>query len=270
MLEFLTPGVGAVAAGGLGFLGGIMGNQASARQAQLNRDFQAEQSSTAHQREVLDLRAAGLNPILSGTGGSGASTSSGSTAQQNDVITPAVNSAMQMARTIVDTKKTEADTQLVMAQKLKAAEDASLSTALAAESRYRLDPQGQMEDKTYPNSIDASSMRDMSQYRVNQSLIPQAKSLIAKLDSEKVGQDIKNKIFGQDLEVAKAAAAQARNEFKVSNSTYGLILSYINRAEGASRILNNGISSASRLLDIVEPFKGFVSKVPLKKVDHVP
>lgn len=37
------------------------------------RDWQAAQSNTAHQREVNDLRAAGLNPILSGTGGMGAS-----------------------------------------------------------------------------------------------------------------------------------------------------------------------------------------------------
>lgn len=51
----------------------------NAEQAALNRSWQENMSSTAHQREVKDLLAAGLNPILS-SGGTGASTPTGSAA----------------------------------------------------------------------------------------------------------------------------------------------------------------------------------------------
>lgn len=49
-------------------------------EAAKNRDWQKMMSDTAHQREVRDLLAAGLNPVLSVTGGNGASVTSGATA----------------------------------------------------------------------------------------------------------------------------------------------------------------------------------------------
>lgn len=52
----------------------------NADQAELSRKWTEYMSSTAHQREVKDLQAAGLNPVLSVMGGNGAPVTSGAVA----------------------------------------------------------------------------------------------------------------------------------------------------------------------------------------------
>lgn len=119
-----SQAIPAVVGGGLSFLGGREANKATARLTQYQAEFQKMMSDTAHQREVADMRAAGLNPILSATGGPGASTPSGSSATMEDVLTPAVSTALaqRMARSELQNQalgreRTRTETERIAAER---------------------------------------------------------------------------------------------------------------------------------------------------------
>lgn len=122
----------------------------NAEEAQKTREWQERMSNTSHQREVQDLLAAGLNPVLSSTLG-GASTPSGATAsgssysgQKSDVDTSLLSIMSSMlpallgSQTQKDIAKIQAETALQTARISSAASMYSADSSKSA-SKYMAD-----------------------------------------------------------------------------------------------------------------------------------
>jgi len=141
-----------IAAGAANVFGGISQNKANQREATKarkfnaaealkNRQFQERMSNSSYQRAVADMRLSGINPMLAFQQG-GASSPSGSAAQgpsarMENVISPAVSSAMGATRLRKDLQAIDAQIGLTNQNTETAAAQADKMRAEATESTAR-------------------------------------------------------------------------------------------------------------------------------------
>lgn len=148
----------------------------NAAEAAKNRDWQEMMSNTAHQREIRDLQAAGLNPVLSASGGNGAAVTSGATASgvtssgsKGETDTSAnsalagIYSSLISAQTQMANAQLSAKTSLEIADKQAAA--SAYAAQLAAETARSSNPYQiltTLVDKMFPGSSGSVSGKNIA------------------------------------------------------------------------------------------------------------
>lgn len=128
-------------------------NEANKQMAKDQMAFQARMSNSSHQREVADLQAAGLNPILSAN--AGASTPQGATAQMESAGGAAISSAMQAIQLKKQLEETDSRIGLQNAQTNGAAANALKDTA----SAKGINLSNKLLEKTMPAKTSEQNMR---------------------------------------------------------------------------------------------------------------
>lgn len=114
----MDPVTGSLIVGGMMTGGSLLANQQNAQNARAQMDFQREMSNTSHQREVQDLRAAGLNPILSALG-NGASVPNGAMPEVNNIaegISKGADTAIALRQQNKDLQQKDAQIDTTRAQ----------------------------------------------------------------------------------------------------------------------------------------------------------
>ena len=151
-LEWAAAAAAAAAVGG-SLLSSSAQRDANNKNVGMSREqmeWQALMSNTAHQREVEDLKRAGLNPILSATGGSGASTPSGSVGKVEAVDVG--QSAKAASDAYAQYKALDAQSQNTMADTALKSQQTALSRTQEASTAK------QVEAQSIDNSVRAQKL----------------------------------------------------------------------------------------------------------------
>lgn len=257
----LFPGIGTIVGGAIGGLGSLFSGLFGQSSAREQMRFQERMSNTAHQREVADLRAAGLNPMLSARHG-GASAPQGQSATMpnpgSDLGAGVSASARMMG---IELPALESQIRQQAAQSEAAYGQAESARASAVLSLT------EANSKTYDNDlkrITAERIRQLTKPEVGETLAHAALMREQLHVQQASAKQLAEEAARTRAEAANARARLGRLEWESSPAGIGLdavgkaanAIGDLHPAGSVGKAIFGGPSSAKRIQSSINSMKG--------------